>query len=112
MQSLSKREFLVASIGATVSLSGVRKALAQQDDGGSSRAGRSAPAGNQRVPSRKVKTTKLFRSPDGFPNAIAVTSEGLWVAEQKETGRAAAQYRLPEPKDLTEHAWLLDWKGK
>jgi len=59
-----------------------------------------------------VKTTKLFKSPDGFPNAIAVIPEGLWIAEQKETGRAAAQYHLPEPKDLTEHAWLVDWKGK
>jgi hypothetical protein len=59
-----------------------------------------------------VKTTKLFKSPDGFPNAIAVTPEGLWIAEQKETGRAAAQYHLPEPKDLTEHAWLVDRKGK
>ena len=107
MTSLSKREFLAASIGAGVSLSTVRNALAQQDDAGSSRTERAAPAGNHQAPSRKVKTMKLFKSPDGFPNAIAVTPEGLWIAEQKEAGRAAAQYHLPEPKDLTEHAWQI-----
>src|SRR6516162_6636251 len=112
MTNVSKREFLAASIGVGVSLSAVRKALAQQDDVGSSRAEHAAPAGNQQVTSRRVKTSKLFKSPDGFPNAIAVTSEGLWIAEQKESGQGAAQYHLPEPKDLTEHAWLVDWKGK
>ena len=112
MTNLSKREFLTASIGAGVSLSAVRNALAQQDNANSSRTERAAPAGNHQVPSRKVKTTKLFKSPDGFPNAIAVTPEGLWIAEQKESGRGAANYHLPEPKDLTEHAWLVDWKGK
>ena len=112
MTNVSKREFLAASIGVGVSLSAVRKALAQQDDVGSSRTERAAPAGNQRVPSRRVKTSKLFKSPDGFPNAIAVTSEGLWIAEHKESGPGAANYHLPEPKDLTEHAWLVDWKRK
>src|SRR5258706_6197487 len=112
MRKVSKREFLAASIGAGASLSAVRKALAQKDDAGSRPTERAAPAGNQHAPLRKVKTTKLFKSPDGFPNAISVTPEGLWIAEQKETGRAAAQYHLPEPKDLTEHAWLVDWKGK
>ena len=101
MEKMNKREFLAASIGAGVSLSAVRQAFAQE--GAVSR-----PAvGHPRVPSRKVKTTKLFKSPDGFPNAIAVTPEGLWIGEQKETGQAAAQYHLQEPKDLTEHAWLV-----
>src|SRR5215469_5852877 len=59
MTNVSKREFLAASIGVGVSLSAVRKALAQQDGVGSSRTERAAPAGNQRVPSRRVKTTKL-----------------------------------------------------
>src|ERR1700674_5985096 len=102
MENMSKREFLAASIGAGMSLSAVGKAFAQEE----------SAAGARRVPSRKVKTTKLFKSPDGYPNAIAVTPEGLWIGEQKETGQSAARYHLPEPKDLTEHAWLVDWKGR
>ena len=107
MEKISKREFLAASLGAGVGLSAVRKALAQE---GSTAPARSA--GKKEIPTRKVKTTKLFKSPDGFPNAIAVTPEGLWIAEQKESGQAAVNYGLPEPKDLTEHAWLVDWNGK
>src|SRR5437868_2074202 len=111
MENISKREFLAASIGAGMSLSAVGKAFAQEE--AAAGAGRVAEAaGDRRIPSRKVKTTKLFKSPDGYPNAIAVTPEGLWIGEQKETGRAAAQYHLPEPKDLTELAWLVDWNGR
>jgi hypothetical protein len=106
MENMSKREFLAASLGAGVGLSAVRTALAQQSSAASTKGGRG------RIPTRKVKTTKLCKSPDGFPNAIAVTPEGLWIGEQKETGQAAANYHLPEPKDLTEHAWLVDWNGK
>jgi hypothetical protein len=36
----------------------------------------------------------------------------LWIAEQKLSGAVAAQYHLPEPKDLSEKAWLVDWSGK
>ena len=102
MENMSKREFLAASIGAGMSLSAVGKAFAQEE----------SAAGARRVPSRRVKTTKLFKSPDRYPNAIAVTPEGLWIGEQKETGQSAARYHLPEPKDLTERAWLVDWNGK
>jgi hypothetical protein len=44
---------------------------------------------------RKVKTTPLFKSPEGYPNGIAVAPEGLWICEQK-----------------TDHAVLVDWNGK
>jgi hypothetical protein len=64
------------------------------------------------VKKRMAKTTKLFKAPPGFPNALASTSEGLWVAEQKLSGKQAADYRLPEPRSLTEEAWLMDWNGK
>ncbi len=47
------------------------------------------------VPVRKMKTTVLFKSPEGYPNAIAVAPEGLWIAEQK-----------------TDNAHLVDWNGK
>ncbi len=65
-----------------------------------------------RAATRKAKTTRLFRSPQGFPNGLAATPEGLWIAEQKLSGAQAAQYHLPEPKDLSEAAWLVDWNGK
>src|SRR5580700_881741 len=111
MENITKREFLAASIGAGLGLTGTRRAFAQQGSAAPSNGG-GRPAGNGRTPSRKAKTTKLFKSPSGFPNAIAVTPEGLWIAEQKLSGQQAIQYRLPEPKDLTENAWLVDWNGK
>jgi len=51
--------------------------------------------GEQDMPVRKVKTTPLFKSPEGYPNAISVAPEGLWIAEQK-----------------TDNAHLVDWNGK
>lgn len=96
---MTKREFLAAGIGTGLALAEARKALAQQK-------------GGSKPPKRMAKTTKLFKSPDGFPNAIAVTPEGLWIAEQKLSGAQAAAYKLPEPKSLEEKAWLVDWKGK
>ena len=108
---MTKREFLAASIGTGFDLSNVNAAFALEaaaavrKDGG--RAG-----GGRRVPTRMAKTTKLFKSPDGYPNGIAVTPEGLWIGEQKLSGPQAVQYNLPEPKSLTEAAWLVDWNGK
>src|SRR5690606_5237114 len=34
------------------------------------------------VPNRKVRTVDLFASPEGYPNAIDATPEGLWIGEQ------------------------------
>src|SRR2546430_10033735 len=90
---MTKREFLAMGLGL-----GAARAFAQ--------------SGRQPIPVRKAKTTKLFKSPPGFPNGIAVTPEGLWIAEQKLSGAAAVQYHLPEPEDLSEKAWLVDWNGK
>jgi hypothetical protein len=64
------------------------------------------------VPVRKAKTTKLFKSPSGFPNALASSPEGLWVGEQKLSGPQAVTYGLPEPESLNENAWLMDMNGK
>lgn len=44
---------------------------------------------------RKIKTTPLFKSPEGYPNGIAVAPEGLWICEQK-----------------SDSAMLVDWNGK
>jgi hypothetical protein len=102
MHKVSKREFLAAGIGTGLGLSALRTASAHRGGAGA----------NRIISTRKAKTTKLFRSPEGFPNAIAVTPEGLWIGEQKLSGPAAVQYHVPEPKDLTERAWLVDWNGK
>lgn len=93
---MTKREFLTG-LGAGLALSSA--ALAQ------------APA-IKKGAKRMAKTTKLFKSPGGFPNALAATPEGLWIGEQKLTGQQAASYKLAEPKSLEEMAWLVDWKGK
>src|SRR5579871_1073531 len=105
-KSMNKREFLAASIG--LGLTGAQ-CFAQDVSAEPAR-----PGGRQsaRIPTRKAKSTKLFRSPDGFPNGIAVTPEGLWIGEQKLSGAVAAAYHMSEPKSLTEAAWLVDWKGK
>src|SRR5437667_2583823 len=106
---MTKREFLAASIGTGMALAkgsaARQRTAATRKDGGQS--GR-----NQRVASRMAKTTKLFKSPPGFPNGLAVTPEGLWIAEQKMSGAQAAAYHLPEPKSLDEACWLVDWNGK
>ncbi len=52
-----------------------------------------APADNP--PTRVAKVTKLFKSPEGNPNGLETTSEGLWIAEQ-----------------ISDTAFLVDWKGK
>lgn len=86
---MTKREFLLAGAAGV--------ALAQ--------------AGGK-VAKRMARTKKLFKAPPGFPNGLAATAEGLWIAEQKLSGRQAQDYRLPEPRSLTEEAWLVDWNGK
>lgn len=103
---IDKRRFLAAGIGAGVGLGavGARAALLQAT------AVQPAPAAASAVPVRKATTKNLFKAPDGFPNALAGSPEGLWVGEQKLSGRAAEQYGVTPPKDLSEKAWLLDWK--
>ena len=93
---MTKREFMLAGLGAGLALGG-KRALAQREDS---------------APRRVAKTTKLFKSPSGFPNAVDATPEGLWIAEQKMSGEQAKQYGVTPPKDLSEAAWLVDWNGK
>lgn len=92
---MTKREFLAAGLGAGLAI-----------------AAPAAFAQGKKPPVRKAKTTKLFKSPQGFPNAISATPEGLWIGEQKLSGEQAKSYKLPEPKSLEENAWLVDWNGK
>jgi hypothetical protein len=105
---LRKRDFLAAG-AAVVGLAGA--ALGQQAPAAP---GAAAPSFGRRapVPNRMAKTTTMFKSPPGYPNAIAVAPEGLWIGQQKLSGPAAAQYHLADPGDLREAAWLVDWNGK
>lgn len=95
---MTKREFLATTAVAGLGLATPRFAFAQ--------------ASARTIPNRKAKTTKLFKSPRGFPNALALAPEGMWIGEQKLSGAMAAQYHMPEPKSLAEEAWLVDWNGK
>jgi hypothetical protein len=101
LNRMTKREFLAMGLGAGLALGKGSLGFAQQ-----------APSGNRKIPSRMAKTTKLFKSPPGFPNGLAVAPEGLWIAEQKLSGAQAASYGLPEPESLSENAWLVDEQGK
>jgi len=87
----TRRDFLT---GLSVGLLGARivGAYAPGDVAGS---GQSVGGGRPDAPpARRVKTTALFKSPEGYPNAIAVAPDGLWIAEQK-----------------TDNAHLVDWNG-
>jgi streptogramin lyase len=47
------------------------------------------------VPGRAAKPVQLFKSPDGHPNGLETTPEGLWIGEQ-----------------YTDRAYLVDWSGR
>ena len=47
------------------------------------------------APVRAANVTKLFKSPDGHPNGLATSEQGLWIGEQ-----------------ITNRAHLLDWNGR
>ena len=103
-----RRELLGAGIGLFSSL-GARTVFGQagqaKRDTGTDALGRRiggpAPAPRQ-VPKRVAKTTKLFLTPPGWPNAIDIDHDqqrGFCVQEQRHD-------RKPEA------SWLVDWKGK
>jgi hypothetical protein len=77
----TRREFLT-TLGAGVL--GVGLANAQAPAGGRQGSGsaflgepsRTAPPP---IPVHKVKTTALFKSPEGYPNGIAAAPEGWWI---------------------------------
>ncbi|MSO72385.1 MAG: hypothetical protein EXQ84_02085 [Rhodospirillaceae bacterium] len=107
---MSKRELLKAAIGTGIGLSLGGKAVLAAD----APAGRAPRGLSSNVKRRQVKTTALFKSPPGFPNAADLDPEGrgIWIGEQKMSAQNASIYKVPEPKDLSECAWLMDWNGK
>ncbi len=96
---MGRRDFLAGGLGLAASV-GLARVQAQQSDA-------VPPLPPKRdVPHRKVKTTNLFKAPPGYPNAVAIAPEGVWVAEQK------AQNFSKDAKRSPEACWLLDWNGK
>jgi hypothetical protein len=95
----TRREFLT-TLGAGVFGVGLANAQTQTparggQGGGSTFLGETGRQGPPPIPVKKLKTTPLFKSPEGYPNGIAVAPEGLWIGEQK-----------------SDHAVLVDWNGK
>lgn len=101
---LNKRELIVAASTLATAATAVMAQNAKRPANGLN-----AP---RTIPHGIMKTTKLFRSPPGFANGMAVAPEGLWLAQQNLSGDGARRYHLPEPKDIREAAWLVDWNGK
>ena len=92
--SLRRREFLGAGLG--IGLASARAVSAQQPAGqGSPGARAEGGRGLTAVPVRQGRITKLFKSPEGYPNAMALSPDGWWLAEQK-----------------SDNAVLVDWNGK
>ncbi len=117
MTQLRKRDFLAAGLGVAAMAGAARAQGAMSGPAmmGPKPAPMPPPVTNVHphvIPHRMVKTTRLFKSPPGYANGLAVAPEGLWIGQQKLSGEAAKSYHLPEPDDLHEAAWLVDWNGK
>ena len=110
--SMKRRDFLAA--GLALNFSPMAIALAQQ--GGRRSPGRGdVRRGRGATPTRSAKTTRMFKSPGLYPNALAVMTDGpggLWIGQQKVTPQNAPTYNLPLDPDRDEMAWLVDWNGK
>jgi hypothetical protein len=99
--SMKRRDFLAAGLALPV----VSTITLAQGGG----------RGRGAAPARMAKTTKLFKSPGMYPNALAVMTDapgGLWIGQQKVTASNAKTYNLPVLPDPDEAAWLVDWNGK
>lgn len=73
-----------------------------------------APSTSHAIIQRRARTTKLFKAPEFYPNALAIperSDEGIFIAQQKLKGIQAKGEGVPEQKG-PEQVWLMDWKGK
>jgi hypothetical protein len=128
---MKRRNFLTAALTAGLGLrAGAAWTQAATPEWINQHDGTKPPATALKIKHRTAKTTRLFKSPPfgdaedarknnqktAFPNALALMTDdpgGMWIAEQKLSGPIAGLYPgLPEPEDLTERAWLVDWNGK
>ena len=86
-----RREFISVGIG----LGAAGLALAQQGAGNQSKETAKGGGDNPPLKTRKGKITQLFKSPEGYPNGIALAPNGWWIAEQR-----------------SDNAVLVDFDGK
>ena len=110
--SMKRREFLAAGLALNIASTVI--AQAQQGGAAPDRAG-GGGRGRGATPKRMAKTTRMFKSPGMYPNALAVMTDGpggLWIGQQKITPSNAQTYNLPVLPDISEAAWLVDWNGK
>ncbi len=102
---MDKRSFLKAGLGLGIGLGFVGVASGQpveteaaKDAARIARETRKAAP----VPHRMIRTTDMFSSPEGYPNAIDAQPEGVWIGEQ----------RTAEGIGVSNDAYLVDWTGK
>ena len=110
----SKREFLTGA-GLALAAAAASPALAQQamKKGGAAAAAAAEEGGPRKpLPVRMAKTTKLFKAPGPWPNALATAPEGIWVAQQHLTEGEAKGVNVPWPTKGKEQVWLMDGSGK
>src|SRR4029453_10077748 len=115
--NMRRREFL--STGIALNLGAAAALLADQgatpDRAGRGGRGGGGGGGRGSVQTKTARTTRMFKSPGMFPNALAVMTDapgGLWIGQQKITAANSETYKLPVLPDADEAAWLVDWKGK
>jgi hypothetical protein len=75
-------------------------------------AGASEGSGRKHLPNRMAKTTQLFKARGQWPNALASSPDGLWVAQQHLTESEASGVNLSWPTKGKEQVWLMDMSGK
>jgi hypothetical protein len=95
--SMKRREFLTAGLGLPITSAAI--VLAQQGGAAPDRAaGGGAGRGRGATPTKLAKTTRMFKSPGVYPNALAVMTDapgGLWIGQQKVTAQMRVTHNLP-----------------
>ncbi len=90
-----KRRAFLETVGVGLMGTGLASAQSAPARQGSAFLGEGTRKPQTSIPVKKIKTVALFKSPEMYPNGIAVSPEGLWIAEQK-----------------SDNAVLTDWEGK
>ena len=103
----SKREFVTGTLAATLATTAASAQSMMM-----AAKPKPAAAAPKKIAHGMVKTTKLFKAPPGFVQCA-------WRWRRKACGLASRnsparrrRYHLPDPPDLHEAAWLVDWNGK
>jgi hypothetical protein len=96
--TIKRRDFIAAGLG--LSVASVATAIGQERGAGSDRlrGADTGARGRGAVPTKTAKTTRLFKSPGLYPNALAVMTDapgGLWIGQQKLNAQSAQTYNLP-----------------